>query len=182
MMMKVTLSHQEHRQLVEVMNIAPDARLRMRCQAVLMAARGRPHGHIAEDLAVSVRTLQRWLHRYRQQGLGGLEIRWAPGRAAKIPASLAPEILDWVRQGPAGCGLDRANWTYEELAIYLYQVKGLTVSAPTMRTFCQRHGVRPYRPTYQYLKAHPAQQEIARHDLQALQKSRGGGTGLAQSR
>jgi transposase len=181
-MMKVRLSDQEHQQLVEVMNTTPDARLRIRCQAVLMAARGRPHGHIAEDLAVSVRTLQRWLNRYHQQGLGGLEIRWAPGRVAKIPASLTPEILGWVRQGPAGCGLDRANWTYEELAIYLYQVKGLTVSATTMRTFCQRHGVRPYRPTYQYLKANPAQQEIARHDLQALKKSRGGGTCLAQSR
>lgn len=181
-MMKVTLSDQEHQQLVEVMKTTPDARLGMRCQAILMAARGRPHGHIAEDLAVSVRTLQRWLNRYHQQGLGGLEIRWALGRAAKIPASLAPEILDWVRQGPAGCGLDRANWTYEELATYLYQVKGLTVSATTMRTFCRRPGVRPYRPTYQYLKAHPARQETARHDLQALKKSRGGGTGVAQSR
>src|SRR3712207_8313651 len=85
-MMKVTLSDQEHQQLVEVMKTTPDARLGMRCQAILMAARGRPHGHIAEDLAVSVRTLQRWLNRYHQQGLGGLEIRWALGRAAKIPA------------------------------------------------------------------------------------------------
>jgi transposase len=178
-MMKVTLSAQEHQQLGGAMKTTANARLRMRCQAVLMAARGRPHGHLAEDLAVSVRTLQRWLNRYHQQGLSGLAIRWASGRAAKIPASLAPEILDWVRQGPAGCGLDRANWTYEELAIYLYHVKGLTVSTTTMRTFCQRHGVRPYRPTYQYLKANPAQQEIARHDLEVLKTSRGGGTGLA---
>ena len=42
----------------------------------------------------------------------------------------------------AGCGLDRANWTDEELATYLYQTKGLTVSATTIRTFYQRHGVR----------------------------------------
>ena len=181
-MMTVSLREQEYQQLVDVMKTTPDGRLRIRCQAVLMAARGRPHGHIAEDLAVSVRTLQRWLNRFQQQGLGGMAIRWASGRAAKIPASLAPEMLAWVRQGPAGCGLDRANWTYEELAIYLYQVKGLTVSATTMRTFCQRHAVRPYRPTSQYLKANPAQQEIARHDLEVLKKSRSGGTGLAQSR
>jgi transposase len=178
-MMKVTLGDQEHQHLVEVMKTTPDRRLRMRCQAVLMAARGRPHRHLAEDLAVSVRPLPRWLHRFQQQGLGGLAIRWASGRAAKIPASLAPDMLDWVRQGPAGCGLDRANWTDEELAIPLYQVKGLTVSATTMRMFCQRHGVRPYRPTYQYLKANPAQQEIARHALEVLKNSRGGGTGLA---
>ena len=63
-MIKVTLSDQERQQLVEAMKTTPDARLRLRYQAVLMAARGRPHSHIAEDLAVSVRTLQRWLNRF----------------------------------------------------------------------------------------------------------------------
>jgi transposase len=180
--MKVTLSDQEHQRWVEAMKSTTETRLRIRCQVVLMAGRGRPHGHMAEDLAVSVWTLQHWLNRYHQQGPGGLEIRWAPGRAAKIPASLAPEMLDWVRQGPADCGLGRATWTYEALAIYLYQVKGLTVSTTTMRTCCQRHGVHPYRPTYHYQRADPAQQETARHDLHALPKSRGGGTRMAQSR
>jgi transposase len=142
-MMKVTLSEQEHQQVVEAMKTTTDARLRLRCQARLMAARGRPHGHSAEDLAVSARTLQRWLNRDHQQGLGGLEIRWAPGRAAKIPASLAPEILDWVRRGPAGCGRDRAHWPDEARALDLSQVKGLTVRTTAMRAFGQRHGVHP---------------------------------------
>jgi transposase len=79
----------------------------MRCQAVLMAARGRPHRHMAEDLAVSVRTLQRWLHRFHQRGLGGLVIRWASGRAAKIPASLAPEIPHSI--GFSGRGYYRSS-------------------------------------------------------------------------
>ncbi|HXH14377.1 MAG TPA: winged helix-turn-helix domain-containing protein [Alphaproteobacteria bacterium] len=95
---------------------------------------------------------------------------------------MAPEILTWVQAGPAGCGLDRANWTYAELATSLYQTKGLAVSATTMRMFCQRHGVRPYRPTYQYLKADPEEQARAAQDLQTLKKSRGGGAGAAESR
>jgi transposase len=181
-MIKLTLSDQEHRQLEEVFKTTPERRLRARCQAILMAARGRRHRHIAEDLGISVRTIQRWLNSYHARGLAGLKIRWAPGRAAKIPEALASEILAWIKAGPAGCGLGRANWTYEELATYLYQTKGLTVSATTMRTFCQRHGVRPYRPTYHYLKADPVQQETARQDLHALKKSRGGGTRLAESR
>jgi transposase len=127
-------------------------------------------------------TLQWWLHAYQARGLTGLKLHWIPGRTAKIPEAWAPAILGWITQGPAGCGLDRANWSYEELATYLYQTIGLRVSPTTMQTFCQRLSVRPYRPTYQYLKAHPDQQAQAGHDLQLLKKSRGGGTRPAGSR
>jgi len=181
-MIAVHLSESERRQLTTVMKTTTDTRLRARCQAILMAHRGRRHAQIAEALGVSVRTLQRWLNVYHVGGLEGLKIRWAAGRAPRIPESLTPEILAWVQQGPAGCGLDRANWTYAELATYLYQTKGITVSESTMRLFCQRHQVRPYRPTYRYLKADPGQQEKAREDLRGLKKSHGRRSRAAQSR
>jgi transposase len=170
-MIKLTLSDQERRQLEDTFKTTTDRRLRARCQAILMATRGRCHRHMAEDLGISVRTIQRWLNAYRARGLKGLKIRWVPGRSPKIPEAWAPEILGWITHGPAGCGLDRANWTYEELATYLYRRKGLTVSATTMRTFCQRHSIRPDRPTYQYLKADPEQQARAGQDLLRLKKA-----------
>ena len=110
-MITVKLSEDEGRRLEDTFHSTPDRRLRDRCQAILMAARGRRHRQIAEDLGVSGRTRPRWLHAYQAAGLDGLTIRWASGRAPHIPASLASEILAWVRQGPVGCGLDRANWT-----------------------------------------------------------------------
>jgi transposase len=180
--MKITLSDQERSQLEDVFQTTADARLRACCQAILMAHRGRQHRHIAEDLGVTVRTLQRWLRAYQAKRLTGLQLRWRPGRRARIPAALAPEILGWILQGPAGCGLDRANWTYAELATQLYRTHGIAVSASTMRAFCTNHGVRPYRPTSHYLKADPEQQTQARQDLQALKKSRGGRTRLVESR
>jgi transposase len=170
-MISITLSHSERQQVEETFKTTPDRRLRARCQAILMAERARPHHHIAADLSITARTLQRWLNAYRVRGLDGLAIQWAVGRTPSIPATMAPEILAWVKQGPAGCGLDRANWTYAELATYLYQTKGLAVSETTMRTFCTKHGVRPYRPTYQYLKGDPDQQAVARQELEALKKS-----------
>jgi transposase len=169
-MMTITWSAQERRQLENVFKTTSDARLRTRCQAILMAHRGRRHRHIAEDLGVHVRTLQRWLRAYQQTRLAGLTLRWRPGRKARIPAALAPEILGWILQGPPGCGLDRANWTYAELATQLSRSHGITASASTMRAFCTSYGVRPYRPTYRYLKADLVQQTMARQDLQALKK------------
>jgi transposase len=164
------LNEHDRQQLERTFTTTTDRRLHDRCQAILMAARGRRHHQIAEDLRITPRTLPRWLNAYRRDGLDGLRIHWAPGRAPRIPESLAPEIVAWVKQGPAGCGLDRANWTAAELATSLSRTKGIAVSERTMRAFCTTYGVRPYRPTYQYLKGDPAQQEAARQDLATLKK------------
>jgi transposase len=169
-MLKPILSDHERRLLEGTFKTTPDRRLRDRCQAILMADRGRYHHHIAADLAINTRTRQRWRNAYQAQGLDGLTIQWAPGRSPCIPAPLVPEMLTWVKQGPAGCGLDRANWTAAELATSLYQTQGIVVSERTMRAFCTRHGVRPYRPTYHDLKGDPVQQEAARQDLEAFKK------------
>ena len=46
-------------------------------------------------------------------------------------------------------------------------MQGIGVSETTMHMFCTKHGVRPYRPTYQYLKGDPEQQAVARQELDA---------------
>jgi transposase len=170
-MIKVTLSELARRRLEDTFKTTPDRRLHTRCQALLMAARGRRHHHIAADLGISTRTLQRWLNAYQAHGLGGLTIQWATGPSSRIPEALASEILSWIKDGPAGCDLDRANWTYAELATHLYRTHGIAVSESTMRAFCTRHGVRPYRPTYRYLKGDSVQQAAARQDLDAFKKN-----------
>jgi hypothetical protein len=67
------------------------------------------------------------------QGVTGLQIQWAPGQQSRIPETLTPMILAWVKGGPQSCGLDRANWTYEELATYLYQTTSVEVKRTAMR-------------------------------------------------
>jgi transposase len=167
----ITLNDHDRQQLEATFTTTADRRLRDRCQALLMADRGRRHQHLAEDLRVSPRTLQRWLHAYRTGGRDGLTIQWAPGRTPLSPEALAPEMVGWVKHGPAGCGLGCANWPAAALATYLYHQKGIAVSERTMRAFCTRHGVRPSRPTSQSLKGDPAEQAAARQELTALKKA-----------
>ncbi|WAM27030.1 helix-turn-helix domain-containing protein [Myxococcus sp. NMCA1] len=112
-----------------------------------------------------MRNVQRFLSRYRAGGLDGLKIQWAPGRTPLIPEALAPLILDWVRKGPRACGLKRANWTHAALADFLYQRTGIRVRETAMGDFCRRRGVRPYRPTYRFLRADAARQQRALEEL-----------------
>jgi len=169
-MYRIVLTPGEEQELEQRFKSTTDRRLRDRCQAVLMAARGRTRRLIAQDLGVHRTTLQLWLQRYRAGGVSGLVIQWAAGQPARIPAELAPTIVDWVKGGPASCSLQRANWTYGELVTYLYQQTGIMTSETAMREFCHRHQIRPYRPTYRYLRGDPQRQAAAQVELTELKK------------
>ena len=75
-MIHITLNDHDRQQLEHTFKTTADRRLRDRCQAILMADRGRRHHQIAEDLRVTPRTLQRWLNAYCTGGLDGLPIHW----------------------------------------------------------------------------------------------------------
>jgi putative transposase len=173
-MIRVNLPADDVSRLEQVFRQATDRRLRDRVQIVLMAHRGRPHGQIAADLGISRRTVPRWLNAYLDRGLDGLTPTKAKGAPAKVPAGLADEIKQWIAGGPAGQGLDRANWTYAELADHLLKAKGIRASRSAVGRFCRKLGVRVYRPTYRYLRGDPAKQAAAHEDLAGLKKSRGG--------
>src|ERR1041385_4332208 len=116
-MIRVTLTAEAQADVVQTFKTTTDRRLRERCQAVLMAHRGRKRQAIAADLGVHRTTVKKWLDQYRVRGIDGLQVRRAPGKPQRLPEALAPTIIAGVKTGPQGCGLNRANWTYEELAV-----------------------------------------------------------------
>jgi transposase len=179
-MYRIRLTPSEEQELEQTFKTTPDRRLRNRCQAVSMVTRGRARRVIAQDLGVHRTTLRLWLRSYRVGGLQGLKIQWAPGPPQRIPVELAPTIVTWVKGGPASCGLQRANWTYAELAAYLYKQIGIAVSETAMREFCHRHQIRPYRPTYRYLRGDPQRQAATKAELEETKKSPGGGVPLGE--
>lgn len=172
-MIRVVLTGRQEKQLEAVFAGTDDRRLRDRVQIVLMAHRGRPRGQIASDVGVSTRTVQRWLNAYCEGGAAALVPRKAPGAPPRVPESLSGEVRRWVVEGPAAsCGLDRANWTYEELAAQLRRRHGVRARRTAVRAFCRRHGIRPYRPSYRFLRGDPEKQRKAEAELAALKKGR----------
>jgi len=169
-MIRIQLPPAEAQRLEELFRTTEDRRLRDRLQIVLLAHKGRPRQQIAADLAIHRRSVTRWLNAYCDGGLQALAPRRPKGRAASIPEGLADEVKAWVIGGPASRGLDRANWTHEELADYLLKAKGVKTSRSAVQRFCAKVGIRPYRPTYRYLRGDPAKQEKAREDQAGLKR------------
>lgn len=171
-MIRVVLPAADLAKLEEVFRTTPEAKLRHRVQLVLMAHRGRPRGDIAADLGCSRSSVQRWLNAYLDRGLDGLTPRKAKGAKPRLTADLAPVLRQWVIDGPAKQGLDRANWTYPELADHLLKTRGLRIGKSALQAFGARHGIRPYRPTYKFLRGDPGKQAEAREDIAELKKGR----------
>ena len=198
-MIRISLPDDDLQRLEEALRAADDPKLRHRVQIVLMAHRGRRHPDIAADTGTSPRSVQRWLNAYLDRGLDGLRPRKAPGAKPKLTPDLAPvlrrwvidgpvkqgldranwtyaeladEVKRWVIEGPAAQGLDRANWTHEELADHLLKTHGIRIGKSAMQAFGAKHGIRPYRPTYTFLRGNPAKQQTAREELADLKKGR----------
>ena len=171
-MIRIALPDDEVGQLEEVLRTTSDAKLRHRAQIILMAHRGRRHPDIAADTGTTPRSVQRWLNAYLDRGLDGLRPRKAPGAKPRLTADLAPVLRQWVIDGPAKQGLDRANWTYAELADHLLKAKGIRVGKSALQAFGAKHGIRPYRPTYKFLRGDAAKQQQARAEIADLKKGR----------
>ena len=171
-MIRIRLAEEEAQRLDRAFRSASNPNYKDRIQIVRLASRHRPRQQIADDLAVTPRTVQRWLNAYLERGLDGLRPRQAPGKPGHIPADLADELRCWVIDGPAKHGLDRANWTHEELADHLRKTKGIQTSRSAVQRFCAKIGIRPYRPTYRYLRGDPVKQQQAKDDIAALKKKR----------
>jgi transposase len=169
---RICLPPEEAERLDQTFRHETDPKVRDRLLIVRLAHRGRPHQDIAADLAITPRTVQRWLNAYLDKGLGGLGRRQAPGRRPAIPDGLTDEVRRWVIEGPARQGLDRANWTHAELADHLLKVQGIRASRPAVGRFCRKIGIRLYRPTYRYLRGDPGKQEQAQQDIATLKKKR----------
>jgi transposase len=167
---RIRLPREESQRLDQTFREETDPKYRDRIQIVRLASRDRPHKDIAADLAITPRTVQRWLNAYLERGLAGIRPRKATGAPGKIPTELADELKRWVIEGPAKQGLDRANWTHEELADHLRKTKGIRTSRPAVGRFCRKLDIRLYRPSYRYLRGNPEKQAQAREDIAAPKK------------
>jgi hypothetical protein len=63
------------------------------------------------------------------------------------------------------------------LAEHLFQTRGIRVGKSAVQVFCRRHEIRPYRPTYRFLRGDPEEQAEARTELADLKRRRGRASG-----
>lgn len=143
------LTEDQQTELAELYRSTKDVRLRTRAQMVLLAY----EQHLsAPAIAAIVReddeTVRRWLKRYLETGIEGLQDRPRPGAAPKITKEFVEQLLEAVRHRPRSLEQPYSMWTLQRLATYLAAHTGIQVSDETIRRLLATHEIVFSRPQH----------------------------------
>ncbi|MGH3480849.1 MAG: helix-turn-helix domain-containing protein, partial [Nocardioidaceae bacterium] len=103
-----------------------DGSVAWRAQIVLWDVEGYSVAEIAQKAGTTKPTVYKWLDRYAEQGVAGLESRQSTGRPRSISGEVRARIVALTRTTPpASAGL--THWSCSEMAKYLKRHEGISV-------------------------------------------------------
>jgi len=121
-----------------------DGSVSARARIVLWRAEGHSAPKIARMARTTKPTVYKWIARYEQYGVDGLSDRFSTGRPPEISAEVRARILAVTRQSPPEkTGL--SHWSSREMARYLKQEMGISVSHNFVAALWRDHDLQPHR-------------------------------------
>ncbi|HEV2235608.1 MAG TPA: helix-turn-helix domain-containing protein [Ktedonobacterales bacterium] len=92
--------------------------------------------HLAPDVA------RLWLKRFNASGLAGLTDQPRAGRPATYTSEQVGEVIATALMNPTDLGQPFGSWTFERLATYLNEVKGIAIKRSRVHQLLRREGLR----------------------------------------
>lgn len=153
-------------------------RERERLEMIKAAALGQDQASIAAWSGRSVRTVRRWLARFRRAGLDALPDQARSGRPARADAAYQEALRTAITTAPPMLDLPFDTWTSARLSAYLAEQTGVRLSPAWLRVLLSRSGFVVGRPkhTLHHLQA-PAAVAACREVLAATATKSGRRTG-----
>jgi transposase len=142
----IRLEHRVKVKLRWIRRETKDKGLAIRCQIVLLAAKGRRRGDIAESVGCSESWVNRVTARFRDDGVSGLHDRREDNGTVKADEWFLSTLYDLVDESPRDHGYPRPTWTRELLTKVMFNRTGVSVHPATMSRALQAIGARLGRP------------------------------------
>src|SRR3954447_14758188 len=132
------LTTEQRDELLTIYRKDTDPELRFRAHIILLLADGHPWDTIEAVLFCSSRTVDRWLQRFRAEGVAGLTGR-KRGRPFRLGSWWVAVLAYWVTtMAPSDFGLLRSRWSCAVLALLLHERHGVTASREAVRRMLHR--------------------------------------------
>src|SRR5258708_22174892 len=142
----LSLTTAQRDELLTLYRKDPDPELRFRAHIILLLGEGHPWDTIEAMLFCSSRTVDRWLKRFRAEGVSGLTGR-KRGRPFRLGLGWVALLVSWVTtKTPADFGFLRSRWSCAVLALLLRDREGVAASRETVRRLLHRGSLVYRRP------------------------------------
>jgi len=135
-----------------------ESRYDHRLHGVLLVAQGMGCAQVAHLLGDAPRTVEYWVRRFEQHGLGGLTEGERTGRPARLSEGQLEEIGRVLRESPAAAGLSPNLWDGKTLSFYLEQRYGIDLGVRQCQRLFRRLEFRLRKPRGVMAKADPERQ------------------------
>src|SRR5215218_9254529 len=127
------LTTKQRDELLTLYRKDPDPERRFRAHIILLLGEGHAWDTIEAMLFCSSRTVDRWLKRFRAEGVAGLTSR-KRGRPFRAGPGWVATLVSWVTtKAPSDFGFLRSRWSCAVLALLLRERHGVSVSRETVR-------------------------------------------------
>ena len=138
-----TLSESEQAQIEKLAHSRTEpARVVERAQIIWLAHQGWWVPEIADTLRIAPATVRRWLKRFNEKGLFGLQDEPRAGRPATYTVEQVAEVIAASLTNPRDLGLPFGAWTLDRLTAYLNEQKGIPIKRSRIDEILVGEGLR----------------------------------------
>jgi len=142
----VTLDARQRQALLDRYRKDHDPEARFRAHILLLLDDGHTWATVCTLLFSSSRTIDRWVKRFRTEGVEGLSGH-KTGRPFRFAAEWINVVVGWVKsQAPRDFGFLRSRWCCEAIAFVMLRDHQVEVSRETVRRWLHRGGLVYRRP------------------------------------
>ena len=113
-----------------------------RARIIQASSEGQSVGEIAAGLQLKEAKVRKWITRFNEAGLAGLEDVPRPGRPATYTVEEVSAVVAAALTDPQTLGLPFASWTLDRLEAYLNEGKGIGIKRSRINDLLLREGLR----------------------------------------
>jgi transposase len=119
-----------------------EARLVERAKIIRLASEGHRVPEIAGMVGLDEKTVRKWLKRFAEEGLCGLEDAPRSGAPARYTPEVKARVIAAALTNPREVGCQFTCWTFERLAIYVHEVLGFRIKKTRIFEILHEEGLR----------------------------------------
>jgi len=136
-----------------------ESRYDHRLHGVLLVAQGMSCPEVGRLLGDAPRTVEYWVRRFEEKGLGGLVEGERCGRPRRLSDKQLEEINSVLRQTPKSAGIISGLWDGKGLAAFIKKRYGVTMGVRQCQYIFKSFGFRRRKPRPLIARADPEVQE-----------------------